>query len=107
MPEEGDAELLRLGKRHLNLLRRYEARDFGEDTRANDRFMGRLMKLENQIAAIPATTLAGLTVRLWMLWSWEATEPGVLFTGPTPEASEKAHLAWGLIKDAERVAARA
>lgn len=106
-PEEGDAELLRLGVEHKAMLRQYEARDYGDETPASDRFLEALVTLENRIAAIPATTVAGMGVRLWVLWSWHCTEPGVLFKDPTAEASSEEQLVWGLIQDAERVAARA
>lgn len=104
LPDDGDAELLRLGAAHQVMLRQYEEND-PDDTPASELHMNALMALETRIAAIPATTPAGLVVRLWVLWSWECTENGVLFTGPTAEASDKEHLAWGLLQDARRLVA--
>ena len=102
----GDAELLCLHAQHMDALGRYDAEDFGDDTPENARFMDDMAALENRIAATPATTLAGLGVRLWVLRSWLNPEPGV-FTGPSARADKEVKLVWGVLKDAERLQATA
>ena len=105
-PSGGDAELLCLHAQHMDALRRYDAEDFGADTPENARFMDGMVDLEDRIAAVPAAMLAGLLVRLWVLWSWLNAEPGV-FTGPSERADKEARLVWGVLQDAARLQASA
>ena len=112
LPENRDAELLRLGRRHMALMRVYAASEdlFAEDAPdvAMDAITARLLELENRIAHLPAHTLPGIRVRLWALWSLYRSELSILFTGPKPEdASAEALLIWGVLQDAERLLAHA
>lgn len=111
-PADADAELLHLGKRHMALLRIYDAverlcpEDFGQFSL--DAITDRLTEIEERIARIPAHTLAGLHVRAWALWGlWEHEFASVL-AGPSPEnADPQALLVWGILKDTERLLAPA
>ena len=112
MPQGEDAELLRLGRRHMALLRVYAASEnlFEEDAPdiALDSITSRLLELENRIARIPAHTLPGLRVRLWALWSLYRDELGMLFAGPKPEEEHpETLLVWGVLQDTERLLAKA
>ena len=104
VPGDGDAELLRLGVWHQAMLHRYEGRSPGAPS--DQSHMDAMLTLEGRIAALPATTLAGMIVRLRVMWSWECTEDGRIFAGPSTEADKVERLAWSLLQDAERMAAR-
>lgn len=106
LPRGDDADLLRLHAEHMTALRRYDTEDFGANTPDNARFMDGMVDLEDRIAAVPAATLAGLLVRLWVLWSWLNAEPGV-FTGPSEKADKEVRLVWGVLQDAARLQASA
>ncbi len=60
--------------------------------------------LEDRIAAIPAQTMAGMAVRLWVLWSYQCKNEQHLFTGPEDDALFADKLTWGILHDAERLA---
>jgi len=104
-PDEQDNELIRLGEAYMTLLRENHGPTWGLHTATNEQICD-VCTLEDRIAGIPARTNAGLAVRLFALWSIECERDESLFAGPPDDAPITRRLAWGVLKDAERLAAR-
>jgi len=104
-PTEQDLELILLGEAYMALLRETHGPHWGL-TAATDEQIHKVCTMEDRIAEIPARTNAGLAVRLFALWSIECERDEALFAGPPDNAPITRRLAWGALKDAERLAAR-
>ncbi|SMH36119.1 hypothetical protein [Azospirillum agricola] len=104
-PNEQDLELIRLGEAYMVLLRDTHGPSWGLHGATDDQ-IHRICTMEDRIAETPARTAGGLAVRLFALWSIECERDESLFAGPPEGASITRRLAWGALKDAERLAAR-
>ncbi|CAO3421600.1 hypothetical protein [Azospirillum doebereinerae] len=104
-PDEQDSELIQLGEAYMTLLRDTHGPNWGLHAATNEQ-IHKVCTLEDRIAEIPARTNAGLAVRLFALWSIECERDETLFAGPPEGTSITRRLAWGVLKDAERLAAR-
>ena len=105
LPDDSDAELLRLGQEYMAMLKRYVEKDW-DPRPGSEPFLDAMNDLETRIAAIPAQTVAGMAVRLRVLWTMHANEEGELLGGPKEHRLFADKLVWDILQDAERIAAR-
>lgn len=105
-PALDDRALRQLGGEHGALLEAYRAlcRTPPIDDEPLDRLTQALIEREERVAGLPAHSVAGLLVRLQVLWAALDHTDASLFRPPDPGAGIVHRLVWGALEDARRLA---
>lgn len=104
-PALDDRTLRQLGGEHGALLEAYRAlcRTPYIADEPLDRLTQALIEREERVAGLPAHSVAGLLVRLQVLWAALDHTDASLFRPPDPGAGIVHRLVWGALEDARRL----
>jgi hypothetical protein len=100
-----DAELLAFGTELAAVTKRMGQQ--GLSLEESETLGRRAHELEDQIAALPAKTAAGLAVKLRLAWDFVVVDGHVHEHGPQPNSDFVTRLLWQLISEAEAIGAAA